>query len=91
MTPLNVTLNLEIDPWRDLTPDTLPLNTDGGLSATLERVGVLPDGTQAGRATVLMLIRLPDGRQVVAETTLRLFKMAAAAIAASPVAQMEDL
>jgi hypothetical protein len=87
---LTVTTNVDLDPWTDLTPDRLPLNT-GGLSAGVTRVGVLPNGTQGGRATVFLEVVLPDGTKVLAETTLRLFLTAAAAVAASPVAQMEDL
>lgn len=84
MIPLNITTNLELDPWTDLKRDEI---TPG----VIERVGVLPNGTQQGRACVELLIRLPDGRPVIAETTLRLFNMAARAVAATPVAQMEDL
>jgi len=84
MIPLSITTNLDLNPWTDLTIDEI---TPG----TIERVGVLPNGTEQGRACVELLIRLPDGRVVVAETTLRLFNLAARAIAATPVAQMEDL
>lgn len=87
---LAVTANVDIDPWTDLTPDQLPLNTDG-LSAGLTRIGVLPNGTRSGRATVFLEVVLPDGTRVLAETSLRLFLTAAAAVRACPVAQMEDL
>lgn len=87
---LRVTANLDIDPWNDLTTDQLPLNT-GGISAGITRVGVMPNGTQSGRATVMLEVVLPDGTKVLAETTLRLFLVAAGAIAVSPVAQMEEL
>jgi len=82
--PLSITTNLDINPWVDLKRDQI-------IPGTIERVGVLPNGTKQGRACVELFIRLPDGRVVVAETTLRLFSLAARAIAATPVAQMEDL
>lgn len=90
MIRLTVTLNLDIDPWTDLHDDTTVID-HGGETAKVTRVGILPNGTQEGRATVGFLVELPDGRKVIAETTLRLFLMAATALANSPVAQMEDL
>jgi hypothetical protein len=90
MIPLTITTNLEIDPWVDLLDAGLPHNPDGA-TARIERVGILPNATQQGRACVEFLIRLPDGTPVIAETTLRLFNVAARAVAATPVAQMEDL
>lgn len=87
---LSVTPNLELDPWTDLSPATMPHNTNG-LSAGITRIGVLPNGTQSGRATVMLEVVLPDGSRVIAETTLRLFDAAARAVLASPVAQMDDL
>ena len=87
---LGVTTNLELDPWRDLSPAKMPLNP-GGLSAGITRVGVMPNGTDSGRATVMLEVSLPDGRIVIAETTLRLFLTAAAAVAACPVSQLEEL
>lgn len=41
---LGVTVNLDLDPWRDLSPAKMPLNP-GGLSAGITRLGVLPNGT----------------------------------------------
>ncbi|RNL60998.1 hypothetical protein EFK50_16555 [Nocardioides marmoriginsengisoli] len=90
MIPLHVTANLDIDPWRDLEDIGLPLNIDGQ-TAKIERIGVLPNATHNGRACVELLLRLPDGRLLIAETTMRLFNAAAAAIAATPVAQLEEL
>jgi hypothetical protein len=90
MIPLTITTNLDIDPWTDLLDAGLPHNPNG-VTARIERVGVLPNGTQQGRACIALLVRLPDGTPVIAETTLRLFNVAARAVAATPVAQMEDL
>lgn len=42
----------------------------------------MPNGTRSGRPTVLLRAALPDGREVFIETTLRLFVMAARALAA---------
>lgn len=84
MIPLTITTNLELDPWSDLDRDEI---TPG----TIERVGVLPNGTQQGRACVEFLIRTEDGQVIVAETTLRLFHMASHAVLATPIAEMEDL
>lgn len=87
MIPLAVTANLEIDPWRDIDPETL-ITED---NAMVSRIGLLPNGTDQGRAVVGLLIELPDGRQVVAQTSLRNFAVAAAFLLNSPVAQLEDL
>jgi hypothetical protein len=84
MIPLSITTNLELDPWTDLQREDI-------IPGTIERIGILPNGTQQQRACVELLIRLPDGRTVIAETTLRLFNVAARAVAATPVAQMEEL
>lgn len=89
MIPLTITTNLDIDPWTDLLGiRNTPTFAGGG---QIERIGVLPNGTQQERACVEFMIRLDDGRVVVAETTLRLFQAASHAVLASPVAQMEDL
>lgn len=84
MIPLSITTNLDIGPWTDIQGK---LSTGG----QIERIGVLPNGTKSGHACVELLIRTDDGRLLVAETTLRLFRAAAAAVLATPVAQMEDL
>lgn len=55
----------------------------------LAAVGLLRHGTSGGRAAVLLRVDLPDGRQVVAQTTWRAFKAAAWALAASPIAAEE--
>jgi hypothetical protein len=87
-THLHVTANLDIDPWSDLEGQPL---VNGDKSALLERIGVLPNSTDSGRATVAVVVRLPDGRAVLAETTLRNFLVASGFIAGCPVARMEDL
>lgn len=43
-------------------------------------IAVLPDGMASGKPSVAIRIDLPDGRVVVAEISLALWQMAAAAI-----------
>lgn len=85
VTPLSITLNCELDPWIDLRG-----NLDGRMGR-VTRIGLLPDGTDQHRACVELLIETEDGRLIVAETTWRLFATAFAALAASPIALMEDM
>lgn len=87
---LQVTANIDLDPWVHLAKKQLPHNPDG-LSASIVRIGLLPDGTQGGRSTVMMEIELPNGDTVIAETTLRLFRLAATSLLAAPQAQMEEM
>lgn len=65
----------------------------GGPAAVLEsdrlihistpiEVGGMPHGMQSGRTAVSFCFALPDGRVVLAETSLALFKAAADALAA---------
>lgn len=82
MEPLSVTPDVARAPWTDI-PQTAP-------QGRLERIGLLRNGTVEGRATVGLVVRLPDGTAVVAETTWRLFNAAARALAASPVASEES-
>lgn len=88
-TQLIVTANLEETPWNDV-PHNLELNP-GDETGTIERFGVFPNGTTEGRCTVMMLVRFPDGRQGVVQTTLRVFRAGALALLATPHAQMDEL
>lgn len=83
MTPLSIRLNLDLDPWTDLRP--------GLIHGRLTHVGLLPNGTSGGRACVALRAVADDGREIVIETTWRLFLAAARVLAASPVAEMEEL
>lgn len=87
---LGVTLNLDIDPWERPRTDRKSLNPRGE-SCGITRLGVFPNGTSNGRATVMLEVRTPDGVTGIAEVSLRNFLAAAAAIAACPVAQLEDM
>lgn len=86
MTELAVRPDLSRDPWPDLQPAA-----DAGrlLQASLDRIGLLPNGTTGGRASVALVATLPDGTPVVMETTLALFATAARALLASPIAVAE--
>jgi hypothetical protein len=87
---VRVTVNLDLDPWTDLR-DNPRYKPGGAVSPKVVRIGLLPNGTSGRRATVMILAEMPDGSLVPVETTWRLFNTAARALAASPVAQMEDL
>lgn len=91
MPALALTPNLDLDPWTDLLPaaDHLPHNPDGA-TAVIERIGLLPNATEQQRACVELLIRMPDGSLLIAETTWRLFATAAHALMHSPVALLEE-
>ncbi|MCU1677690.1 MAG: hypothetical protein JWM93_2448 [Frankiales bacterium] len=93
MIALTITPDIDRSPWVDLdlaaslnaAHSTVPPVAGAPVQmARIERVGLLRHGTQEGRATVTVLVRLPDGSFVLAETTLRNAAMAARVIAASP-------
>lgn len=85
MPDLTVTTNIELDPWTDLGPPMAALR-----EGRLERIGLLPDGTEGGRAVVAMVVVLPDGEHVFVQTTLRIFRATAAALLAAPVAELDE-
>lgn len=82
MTPITISTNLEDAPWSDID---LPDDKLG----QIERVGILPNATAAGLAVAAVAIRMPDGTVVIGQTTLRLFNLAARAIAATPISEAE--
>lgn len=84
MTPLSITPNCELNPWADLTRDQI-------IPGELERIGLMPDGTASGRPAVVLLVRLPDGTPVVAQTTWALLRSAVRALNASPVADLDRM
>ena len=75
MIPLTITTDLEKTPWTDLKPHAIRR----GLG-TITHVGRLPRGTDSGKSTVTVRITMPDGLEVIAETTLALFANAALAM-----------
>lgn len=74
MIPITITPNIDQAPWTDLkhVPQM----------GTITRIGRLPHGTKSGASTVTVCIEMPDGTQVLAQTTLALFLAAARAIEA---------
>lgn len=82
MTSIDIRPNLDTAPLEDVL--TSPAQA---LHGTVTLLGLLPNGTSGGKASVAMVITLDDGKQVIAETTWRVFNSAARALAASPVAQ----
>lgn len=70
-----------------------PFDRDNVLSgeAHLGAVGILRNATTEGRAGIVIRVDLPDGTQVLAQTTWRLFSAAARALAASPIGSQEVL
>jgi hypothetical protein len=79
---LDIRPNLDVAPFDDLDRNTL---LHGGLNA----IGLLPEGTSGGRASVAMVATLDDGRKVVVECTWRLLRSAARVLNASPLGQAE--
>lgn len=90
MPELTITPNIEASPWSDLQHIKL-LESEHGQLAGIERVGRLPRGTQRGNSSVSLLIKLPSGKQVMAQTTLRLFLAAAKVMEMSAKADGETL
>jgi hypothetical protein len=79
MTPLHITVNLAANPWEDIPTET----TEG----TLDRVGLIPWGTTDGNPSVAMLITTPYG-PVFAQTTYKLFAMAARIFATTATGEL---
>lgn len=84
MPGLDVTTNVDLNPWREIDPDTM-------IAGDVMKVGLLPDGTVHGRPTVLLKAVTLDGQVVVLQTTWLLFKTAYAALAATPVIEFDKL
>ncbi len=71
---LVVTLNTEANPWVDLMDKPV-------VEAVLKRVGGLPAGMKSGAPSVFFLVEMPDGTQVVCETSWKLLYWATSALA----------
>lgn len=82
MTPLHITVDAEQTP---LGIDTQLLVGQGALTA----IGLLRHGTDGGAASIGMVITLPGGKQILAETTWKLFKTAYLVLEASPIVAEE--
>ena len=84
MTPLEIRPNLDRDPWHDIR-----ITDVGSQSGRIERIGLLPDGTDAGRPTIAIVGRLGNGQPVILETTWALIRTAIRGLDASPVAEAD--
>jgi hypothetical protein len=88
VTVLNITTNLDLNPWTELQDGVQAGRIPAG---DWTDVGVLPAGMASGRASVAIVITLPDGSKVIGQTSLRNFRLASVAVLATPVAEMEDM
>lgn len=79
MIPLNIHLDGEGERDLGLDPDK-PV-----VEGALRDIGLKRNGTVGGRAVVFLVVELPDGSQVAAQTSWRLFKYAAGVFAADPI------
>lgn len=73
-------LSIVMDATEDLLPG-LPEREDDR-HGELTAIGGIPNGTGAGLAAVALVVTLPDGKTVVAQTTLALLHGATRALAA---------
>lgn len=84
-TTLDVRPNLELNPWVDLRTER---HAGQGV---VERIGLLPPSAATPHPTVALIVRLTDGRPVLAETTWALLETAVRGLSASPVAELDRL
>lgn len=84
MSHLSITPNIELNPWIDLAGKE---PTHG----IVDRIGLMPQGMASGKAAVMMHALDDNGGDVIVELSLAMFRLAFAALSASPVAQLEDL
>ncbi len=70
-----ITPDLDQQPWTDLRREELRAHVKDGI-----RIGGLPAGMVSGKASVAMILPLPDGGHVFAEMSLDLFLAAADAL-----------
>lgn len=87
MPELQLTLDLENAPWRDIMDKPL-LNpqVDGHYQAAkLVRIGLLAGGMVEGAPSIAMAIEMPDGSYLLAETSWRLFTTTAKAFKVAPI------
>lgn len=89
MIPITVTADMSVTPWMEDRAAIHDYASNHPAPAVVEKIGILPGGLTSGRASVELLIRMPDGTVVLAETTLRLFRTAATFLLASPIAEAE--
>lgn len=85
MPSLSITPNLDLKPWTDLRDEIDAQSYDGSV-ATIERVGLLPEGMASGDPAFEIVVCLADGTRIVAETSWRLMRNALHALEVSPIA-----
>lgn len=83
MTHLDLNLDIERNPWRDIQDD------DRLEVGVVERLGLLRNGMQSGAASVAVVVVLPDGRRVIGETSWAALRTAYAGMNASPIVAEE--
>lgn len=59
------------------------------LDGTITHMGILPNGTTTGSCALVLLVRTPEGKTVIGQTTLSLFAASARGLLASPLAAAE--
>lgn len=74
MIPLVITINIEQTPWEDLRPPVGGPQPDP--PSIIQRIGVLPRGMESGAPSVAIVIVTPDGKKIIAETSLKLLRAA---------------
>lgn len=70
--PLTLTVNLDAAPWTDLEAEAQTRNIEG----TLHRVGLQRAATGEGHPVVWLNVTDAEGRNLVVQTTWRLFHTA---------------
>jgi hypothetical protein len=76
MPALSIILDVDTQPPRDIKPENIIHLPDPQM--TFARI---PRGMTSGKSSVMVEIVLPDGRVVLAETSMALFQQAARAFA----------
>ena len=76
----------EMISWPAVTPETMiHVRNDPPL-----KIAVLDEGMESGKPSIMLRIDLPDGKTVIAETSARLFCIAARAIVAKYPTLFDD-
>lgn len=75
MLHLQITNDISKTPWTDV-----PENVYAKGLGNIDRIGRLPRGMQSGKSSIGILVTMPDGSQVMAQTSMDLFQMAASAL-----------
>jgi hypothetical protein len=75
MIPLTITPDIAQAPWADLAH----VKQLGQIT----RIGRLPHGCTSGASSIAIVIKFPDGTEVMAQTTMALFLAAARAFKAT--------